>query len=180
MQVLALDLSLTSTGAAWNDNSGIHVATVSSRETGEARLIDIRNRVATRARGCAVVVIEGYSFGSKNGGEKLGELGGVIRVALFEAGIPYVEVAPSVVKKVATGRGNGSKPEVLTCAVRRLGYPGSSFDEADARWLLEAAAQWYRLPWMTQLPAAHRSGLGTVSWPKIDRPDVAEDDEVRS
>ncbi len=58
--------------------------------------------------------LEGYGHGMARGYAltQLGELDGVIRTALFEAGVPFVEVAPATLKKYATGRGNATKPRV--------------------------------------------------------------------
>ncbi|MGH6920762.1 MAG: crossover junction endodeoxyribonuclease RuvC, partial [Geminicoccaceae bacterium] len=113
-----------------------------------------------------IVVIEGAAFGVARGNAlvSLGELRGVVRVALFEAGLPVVEVAPASLKRYASGRGNASKADVLVAAVKRLGYTGSSDDEADALWLLAMALDQYdeiRSP----VPKAQREALSRVGWP---------------
>lgn len=167
----ALDLSLAATGAASTNGAGPpFTAILSSRRTGCERLVDLRHLVLEFVDGCALVVIEGYSMGTARQPSRahaLGELGGVVRVALHEQGIPFVEVAPATVKKLATGKGNASKDEVFAAAIRRLGYDGTSKDEADARWLLEAALQAYGHPAATFVPEFHRAALAKVQWPEL-------------
>ena len=53
--------------------------------------------------------------------------------------IPYEGVAPSQIKKHATGKGNSSKDEILRTARERWGDTIRYSDEADARWLLDLA-----------------------------------------
>ena len=169
----ALDLSLTATGVAWTTGPMVRTEVFRSRHVGCTRLVDLRNLCAAACSSADLVVIEGYSFSSRQGGERLGELGGVVRVALFEAGVPFVEVPPAVVKKLATGAGNAKKLAVALAASRRLQFAADDDNEADARWLLEAALQYYRHPALTPLPEAHTSGLGKVGWPKLTKAAVA-------
>lgn len=118
-----------------------------------------------------LICIEGYSFGSRHGGERLGELGGVIRLALHEQKMPWVEFAPKIVKKLATGRGNAAKEEVFAAAIRRLNYKGASLDEADALWVREVALQHFGEP-TCDLPDKHLEALKGIEWPEI--PGLAE------
>jgi crossover junction endodeoxyribonuclease RuvC len=140
--VSAFDLSLTSTGYATPEGSGVLVPPDGMR--GIDRLRWIRRHVLDLARG--LVVLEGYSFASRGRAiVSLGELGGVVRVALADARIPWVDVPPAVRCKLATGRGNAPKEAVLAAAIRRLGYAGHSHDVADASWLRQAALIHYGL-----------------------------------
>lgn len=168
MNVTALDLSLSSTGVASSVDDGITGVTTlePGKLRGVHRLRWLREQVMLHAYGAHLVVMEGYSFGSRGRAMfSLGELGGVIRCALDDAGIPWVALPPSVVKKLATGKGNAKKELVLVEAVKRLGYTGSSTDEADALWLLQAALIHYGLPGAVDLPKAHLSALDTIEWP---------------
>lgn len=125
------------------------VRRITTSFTGMPRLAAIRDAVMLLARGSKadLVVIEGYSMGGQRGssgiGQALGELGGVVRLALYDKDIPYVDVPPSTLKKVATGNGNASKEEVLAAAIRKLGYDSHHNDEADALWLRECALMAY-------------------------------------
>lgn len=57
-----------------------------------------------------------------------------------ERGLEHAMVHSATVKRTATGRGNAKKPDMVAAAGRR--WPGHTFagdDEADARWIAEAA-----------------------------------------
>lgn len=159
MHLSTLDLSLTSTGVVRADGT---YGTIRLRTKGMRRLAELRRLVLEAVRGCDLVAIEGYSYGARGRAVvSLGELGGVVRLALWDAGIPYLEVPPTVVKKYATGKGNASKEAVLVEAVRRLGYPGSSTDEADALWLHAAVCDAAGNP-AVAVPEKHREALATI------------------
>ena len=132
--VVGLDLSLTSTGIAHVDG---RVNCIKARGVGPARIEEIRATVMFGVDVDAeLVVIEGYSHGSHLAyAREMGELGGVVRNALWRARIPYLDVAPNTLKKAATGNGRASKYDVIKAAERKLGYDDTSDDEADALWL---------------------------------------------
>lgn len=176
MNVVGLDLSLTATGMA--TAAGTEVLRAGDRR-GCERLAWIRDQVMRRASPpdipwdampvppADLVVVEGYSYASANQAHQVGELGGVIRVALHEAGIPFVDVAPAALKKYATGNGGAGKAEVLAAAIRRLGYSGHDDNEADALWLRSMALDWYRAGPGVGLPKAQRAVLAKVDWPEM-------------
>lgn len=163
----ALDLSLTSTG--WADPQGYGMwKPPAGADRGVERLVWIRDQVVRLAASASLVVLEGYSYASRGRASiSLGELGGVVRLALFEAGVPVVVIPPSSRAKYATGRGNAGKDAVLAEAIRRLGYAGHSCDEADALWLLAMAADRYDLPGKVMVPKTHRAALSGVTWPDL-------------
>jgi crossover junction endodeoxyribonuclease RuvC len=128
MSVVGLDLSLTSTGVA--DGNGTRRFCPKSR--GIERLHDFYTwAAAVRAD---LVMMEGYSYGSRGKVFDIGEMGGVVKLALSMRGVPFIIVPPSTLKKYATGKGNAGKDEVLSAAIR-AGFAGSNNDEADAWWL---------------------------------------------
>lgn len=167
---------MTSTGVA--NHTGTFA--IRSKLRGPARLAEIRNRlediVAPESKPpefrAQLVVVEGYSFGSRlnaAGAFSTGELGGVVRVLLWEWDIPFVEVAPSVVKKYATGKGNGTKEAVYAAAIRA--FPELAFetnDEADAQWLYAMARDWFGSP-VVKVAEHRRAVLGSVQWPDLNR-----------
>lgn len=170
MNILALDLSLTSTGYAWSSPQESRVGRLAPAEKGMNRLSWIRDHVLRLATGAGLVVIEGYSFASRGRAMiSLGELGGVVRLALFDRDTPYVDIPPTVRAKYATGKGNASKEAVLVNAVRRLGYEGSSNDEADALWLRTMAEDHYGLT-ESPVPKSHREALDKIQWPERGEP----------
>lgn len=161
--IVALDLSLTSTGWACVEGVG----TFTTKERGLQRLQRLREQILTLAGPTTdVAAIEGYAFGRPNGMAALGELGGVVRLALYEHDITIVDVPPASLKKYATGKGNANKELMLVEAVRRLGYAGSNNDEADALWLytMTCDALCGTAP---VVPQAHRVALNAIDWPTV-------------
>lgn len=138
MKTMGLDLSLTSTGVS----IGGATASIQSKQKGVDRLMEVRDSVLAAARdaGVEVVAVEGYSYASRNSqAHSLGELGGVIRVALREEGIPYIVIPPTSRAKFATGKGNAGKSEVVSAVSAMTGIVwsgGDGEDRCDA-WVLE-------------------------------------------
>ena len=162
-RVLGLDLSLTATGYAYNDEV---VGVFKSKAKGMRRLAEIREFVWDLSFDADVVVLEGYAFARPNQAHQLGELGGVVRLLLYDRRIPYVEVPPAVLKKYATGKGNADKDAMLAAAIRRFGFEGENNNASDA-WLLRDMG-------LTAYSAGgpvteyQREALGKVAWPKLD------------
>lgn len=172
-RVVGLDLSLTATG--WACDCGTGVIKVKSK--GWQRLQEIGSAVIDHAVGVcsnsgeALVVIEGYSFASKVGGERMGELGGVVRYLLGINGCPFVEVPPSVLKLFTLGKGGGEatgKDAMLAAAIRKFGFEGNDNNEADA-WMLRCMGLARYEPtemgdaWAPTLPQVR--ALEKVEWP---------------
>lgn len=165
-RIVGLDLSLTATGIC--GDAGPRVYT--SKRRGMDRLTDILDNVYWDQIGDAtdLVVLEGYSFGSRGAAVvSLGELGGVMRHTMHTNGCVYVEVPPSVLKKFATGKGNAGKPDMLAAAIRS-GYDGPNDDNAvDAWWLRQMgvyAVSDTELPGVT--PLAYRDeAVSKIEWP---------------
>jgi len=179
MRAIGADLSLTSTGVA----SRLGVRTIKPRlRRGPDRLAFIRDEVWGEVAGLvthpkdAVVFVEGYNFGAPRATStlaSLGELGGVVRLMLWERGVTYVEIPPSVLKKFATGRGNASKEEVLIEAVKRapsdMVIAGN--DTADAWWLYVLGCELLGEP-VVEMPALNRSALTKLLWPPVELADA--------
>jgi Holliday junction resolvasome RuvABC endonuclease subunit len=166
VDVLGLDLSLAATGLACGEHGSERLNTPASEVSGMPRLQVIRDAVLAHAPFAAVVVVENYAYSRGDAhAHALGELGGVVRLALFEAGIPYVDVGPSSLKKWATGKGNAGKDEMLAAAIRRFGFEGYDNNEADA-WLLRAMGlAFYE---RSEVPAYQAEAMAKVAWPVID------------
>lgn len=168
MNVTGLDLSLGHTGVA--DAAG--TVTLTTRSLGMERLVELRERVLVRVRvgEADLVAIEGYSMGTarqNSHAHALGELGGVIRLVLWEVGIPYVDIPPAVLKKYATGKGNANKGMVLEAASKRSGLDfGGDDNRADAWWLRALALDAYGEP-VVKMPEVNRAALKSVTWPDL-------------
>lgn len=173
MRLVGLDPSLTAIGWArsldpapalgpvWE--SGV----IHPKGRGAPRLYNALWRVMEVVDGCDLVVIEEYAFNAHQGAHQIGELGGVLRLGLYQKKIPYVVIAPTKLKKFATGTGKGKKEAPFAEAIRRLNYERNSHDEADALWLLQMALHQYSLPGAIDLPQTHLSALTGVTWPVI-------------
>ena len=170
MNLLALDPSLTCTGwAAKADGYNIARGTFSPDTFGVERLASMVKwlDLTLHIWQPHLVILESYSFASRHQAHQLGELGGVLRLTLYEREVPFIALAPMVRAKLATGKGNASKEHVLAEAVRRLGYTGHSFDEADALWLLQAGLIFYGLPGAVEIPKSQRAVLAGLEWPAV-------------
>lgn len=142
MIIIGIDPSLTSTGiCAMRDGIILSSEAVTSKFTGVKRLSDFKEQLIPKVCYVAdiedieekiMVFIEGYSFGSKNNREVLGELGGVIRLMLFEQEIPFIDVAPTALKKYATGKGNADKISVAVSVMEEWGKKFPTSDQTDA------------------------------------------------
>ena len=166
MKIAAFDLSLTCVGFADGHRSGVLVPPATANR-GVERLRWIRNAVLRQAADAQLVVLEGYSFASRGRAiVSLGELGGVVRCALTDAAIAWLEIAPSSRALFATGKGNAGKPEVLAAAIRELGYEGHSYDEVDALWLRAMALEHYA-PSAARLNEKRRKALAAIAWPVL-------------
>lgn len=172
MRVVALDPSLSATGVA-DSAAPDRPFTIAPPQglRGPARLFWIQKQVRQACAGADLVVIEGYSHGSKYQTHALGELGGVIRLTIWCMNIRYADVPPPVRMKVATGKGQAKKEHVLAEAIQRLGYQGHDNNEADALWLLQLALHHYGLPGAVELPKAHLEPLAkaSVDWPEFEQ-----------
>lgn len=141
MMFVGIDPSLNGTGVAFIDNSKLIASrTLSNNKmVGINRLINIRDQLLGElsCRNAGHVCIEGYSLGSKNSRKHAaGEWGGVLRVALQEAGYEIWECPPKTLKKFATGNGNIAGKEPMVRALKRdIGANlAHAEDECDAAW----------------------------------------------
>lgn len=118
-----------------------------------------------------LVMIEGYALNTPGrlGLVRQAELGGVVRLALFELGIPFFEIEPSRLKLYATGSGGADKPRMIEAALE-LGAATTATalndDEADAFLLRHLGRMAYGLE------AIERGGklsvLSTITFPRLD------------
>jgi Holliday junction resolvasome RuvABC endonuclease subunit len=136
--VAGIDLSLTSTGWSCGDAQ----TCIQSKFKSMQRLDEVSNQIYAflQLAKFPAVVIEGYSFASRNSqAHSIGELGGVVKLMLWKNGIEYVDVPPTVRAKFATGKGNASKGEVMSSVSARTGivWEGKGADDMCDAWILE-------------------------------------------
>lgn len=80
----------------------------------------------------AGAAIEGYAYSAKGAVFNLGELGGVLRLALYKRGVPTIEVPPTFLKKHMTGKGNSPKNLMLKEAYKRYEIDIDDDNDCDA------------------------------------------------
>ena len=160
MIVVGIDPSLTSTGIVVLRNNEIGKALTTKNEPKLGTIERVRriykqiNNVIENLSTCYVnayigdkrmirweppslIVIEGFSYGSKGRGVfDIAYLGWRIREELeryrTEDDIPWLEVSPSQVKQFATGKGNANKEVVLQQVYKRWGVESTDNNQADA------------------------------------------------
>jgi len=167
---VGIDLSLTGTGVSLGPQSlsTVRHKAPQSPADGFRRLQGIRAQVLSfvALRG-SVAILEGYSQASKHQAHQLGELGGVVRLALFEEGVPFYVVTPSQLKVFATGKGNSAKEQVGYSAVKRFGVEPKDNNQADALWLWEIGNHLLGEP-TVELPKTHTRALDAIGEPVVD------------
>lgn len=138
IKIVGLDNSLTGTGVcvvklgARGEEPQTSTNLIAPDTYGVERLIYIREEIKAICKDADMVVIENYAFSKGDKAHQIGELGGVLRVMLTEAGIKWIEVAPSAVKKFATGKGMAKKEAMAVAAYKRWGKEFTTNDECDA------------------------------------------------
>lgn len=140
MRIAGLDVSTSRIGYAAPDGRLFSISARAGAEDPARRLYElirdfetILYRYPPRPE---LIVIEGYSLASPGRIAliRLGEIGGVVRLRLFEREISYVEVPPTSLKRFATGSGSADKPKMIRAAVERGAHLHgiNNDDEADA------------------------------------------------
>lgn len=140
-----LDLSLSSTGFCKLDNgSNVDLKTIYTKALSKGdfpndleRMKFISNEILTRiSTGVSLICVEDYfvpqnklQFGSAI---KLIGLGTLVRMALYESGLPFIIVSPSQIKKFGTGKGNCDKNMVLREVYKKWQVDAKDDNQADA------------------------------------------------
>lgn len=152
--VMGLDLSLSGAGVAvirtdWNcDMNNVHVYRfgygLHSKDTNGQiqRLAYLRDQILDVAKieNVTHVFVEDYAFSMNFRAHQMGEVGGVIRLACYERGLPIVAVACNTARKTFFGEGERLKgkeaKQFIKSSLEKLGVSWSSrkteFDREDA------------------------------------------------
>jgi crossover junction endodeoxyribonuclease RuvC len=169
LQLIGLDLSLTSTGISINGKTSI----ISTKLRGAERLSFITKNIVDICKkekiNCAI--IENYSFASRNSqAHSIGELGGCVRMSLWENGIPYIEIPPKSRAKFATGKGNAGKTEVISAISSKTGFvfSGSGADDECDAWILEQMGLAYLEKSEYHWSTTQLSSLENIDWSSLD------------
>lgn len=126
----------TKTGVAILDPHGNVLKRIEIQADGAldaARINDVVVRTLRLIQPTDKVAIEGFSHGST--GSFVGQqyaIGWAIRIGLYVRKQKYIEVAPTQLKKFATGVGKGSKEELILPIFKRWGFEHPSDNVRDA------------------------------------------------
>lgn len=137
MKYLGIDQSLNGTGLCVLEEDGAvsRLITVNPGKLRDAARLDFVVEVMRPyLSSVAYAAFEGYSYGSVSQHFSLGEMGGVLRLAVWKAEIPYVEVAPASLKKFATGVAHAPK-DMMIAAAKKAGAKPEDDNQADAYFL---------------------------------------------
>lgn len=170
LHFLGLDLSLTSTGYCLGGNTGI----ISTPTKGPERLSRISNSIIDIIydNPIDIVVIESYSFASRNSqAHSIGELGGAVRMRLWECGVSYVDIPPTCRAKFATGKGNASKNEVISSISAKTGiiWSGPGADDRCDAWVLEQMGLAYIGKSQYDWPEQNMAALKSIDWEIVEK-----------
>lgn len=154
---IGIDPSLTSTGFVYLGEGGnIHSGRVTPKKMhGAPRLHYIRDSILDVVQSALyynhtvqLVGYEDYAMGGRTSKGRLfdiGELGGVLKLAIWEIGVDVLLVPPSNLKLFATGRGTTrgknkvEKEDIIEAVASKWGYNIPKDDEADAFILYQMA-----------------------------------------
>ncbi len=170
MRMMGLDLSLTSTGYSIDRESGI----ISTKTKGPERLSVISNEIIdlVAIKLVDIVIVESYSFASRNSqAHSIGELGGAVRMRLWECGVPYIDIPPTCRAKFATGKGNASKNEVISSisAKTNIVWSGAGADDRCDAWILEQMGLAYIGKSHYDWPEDNLSSLKKIDWEDLEK-----------
>ena len=142
---IGIDQSLRSTGIAVIRNEEIHFNLIQPEDSIKEveRLAYIRNEIKDFLNSYgpyAHACIEAPSYDSTNRADDLGQLRGIILLALYDWEIPATTIPPSVLKKFGARHGNASKENMIKYAEAEFNVKlGHQDDIADALWLAKLA-----------------------------------------
>jgi len=148
--ILGLDLSLVGTGCIVLDKDGIVLSQlITSKPSGKdilkelKRLLGITKDIEKIIQKYKIkmVCIEGISYMSRNTGAltQLSGLNYFVRQLLYNNGIEFKIIPPTVLKKYITGKGNSAKELMLLETYKRFGVSFSDNNLCDAYGLAKIA-----------------------------------------
>ena len=131
---LGIDQSYTGFAITALNDEGYNTTVYRDDNSGILRLAKIRNHLRTTLDQYYVtdVAMEGYAYGSQLS-NMLGELGGMVKLTLFEYNLHPAIIAPSMLKKYVTGKGKGiSKSQMLLNTYKKWNIEFDDDNAADS------------------------------------------------
>lgn len=142
MRFIGIDPS-TKTGLVILDEQGeVDIAIeVTENLPDPYRFLSISRKVINLLGRTPVIAIEGFSFGSRGNAVSIQYgIGWIMRAMLVENGYrDYLEVAPTMLKRFASGKGNTKKDELAVEIYKRWGFEHKSDNVRDAYVLAQIA-----------------------------------------
>jgi Holliday junction resolvasome RuvABC endonuclease subunit len=176
-RIIGLDLSAESTGVALPGDSTLTIAAPKKAGKGKRMVGDDLHRlnhIATAVEDILALhavnlaVIEDYAPGIRSAAaHRLAEIGGVVRLACYRAGVPVALVNVMHLKQYATGSGKAEKRDMAIEAYKRFGLEFPNSDETDAFWLRAMGLDRYGHP-LVPLPQTNRAALAKPAWPLLN------------
>lgn len=143
---LGIDQSLRSTGLVVLPEAGnqaVELHTIQPKKlSGAARLRYLRDGirdVVIQYVGLRYACIEGYAMQSVNRSFDLGEVGGIVRLCLYDTGLEFTVVPPTTLKKFASGKGTADKEAMRQGVKERWQVDIPQDDACDAYALAQLA-----------------------------------------
>jgi len=143
---LGIDQSLRSTGLVILPEAGnqaLELRVIQPKKlSGAARLRYLRDGVRDimiRYTSTQHACLEGYSLHSVNRSFDLGEVGGILRLCLYDMGLSFTVVPPTTLKKFASGRGTADKEDMRRGVNQRWQVDIPQDDACDAYALAQLA-----------------------------------------
>lgn len=180
MKVIGIDPSMTATGlCAWHGTTST-IKTVAKQRDNRLRVIreavaEIAYAPGTVLNRCqypvSLAVVEMPSPGLKGSAIlSLHMVQAAVRMALMDAGVPYVTVLPQYVKAYA-GWARNDKEAMARAAYETDGSVFEDDNQCDAWWLRQMAMDHYGLLRLgtRRVSATQRAWLDKVEWPDLDR-----------
>lgn len=146
--ILGLDLSLTGTGVTLlcPDVPEIYESvTLKNKLRSMERLAYIESVIMAKVQeaGVKTAALEGYAFSAMDSQKhSLGELGGIVKLALWRAGVEMIIVPATTLKKWATTKGNADKILMGVSIFKQTGAQFEDDNQADSYCLAMFAAQY--------------------------------------
>jgi len=131
---VGIDQSYSGFAITLINDTGHRTTVYKPTSAGIARLAELRQHLDSTLKGYTVidVAIEGYAFGSQMA-NMLGELGGMVKLALYDKHLYPLIVPPTSLKKYVTGKGNGvSKSQMLLQVYKTWDVEFSDDNAADS------------------------------------------------
>lgn len=171
MKIIGLDVS-THTGYSIIDTvTGHHCEgeVEFPKLTGMARVAAFKDwwQIMYTSHNPDLVVIEGYGFAG-NSLSQLVEIGTMFKLGCYERGIRMIEVAPSALKKFATGKGVGNKDLIMMHVLKTWDYESATNNIADA-YVLSKIGEAIAKPDLAWIRAHHREVIAKALAPPVKK-----------